>query len=448
MTALLKGPLSRDILKLASPVFFGILSQTIFYAVDTAMLGRVGVEALAAAGLGWFIVWIFGSSLMAVEIGTQSLVARRFGEGDWEACGGLLDNTLFFSLSSGFVFSAAGYLLAPVIFPLLSDDIKIIQYGIDYLKYSFLSIFFFLIIASFRGFFDGLGQTHLFMKVAIVMNISNIIFDYALIFGKFGFPRLEVKGAAIASLLSSLIGAAYFVGLSLSSGFIRRFKYLNNHTTFDLPVLNSILRLAFPAMIRVFFIMAGLTSFLWIVGQAGNAELAASNILMTLSSFTFLAGYGFAVAAATMVSQNLGKGNAEAAERYGWEAVKLGLVCMGFLGIIFILFPEIMLELFTDQTAVIDTGKNILVLFGIIQFFDAVNLILSHALQGAGCTKWVMKAEGLVVWLLFLPAAYILSVLLGLGLYGAWISMFAYSLIMALSMLWKFKAGKWKAAEI
>jgi Na+-driven multidrug efflux pump len=201
-------------------------------------------------------------------------------------------------------------------------------------------------------------------------------------------------------------------------------------------------------MIRVFFIMAGLTIFLWIVGRIGKAELAASNILMTLSSFTFLAGYGFAVAAATMVSQNLGKGNAEVAERYGWEAVKLGLICMGFFGVLFILFPKIMLEIFTDQTAVIDTGKNILVLFGIIQFFDAVNLILSHALQGAGYTKWVMKTEGLVVWLLFLPAAYILSVVLGFGLYGAWISMFAYSLIMALSMLWKFKAGKWKEAEI
>src|SRR3990167_8165533 len=123
--ALLKGPLARNILKLASPVFFGILSQTIFYAVDTAMLGRVGVEALAAAGLGWFIVWIFGSSLMAVEVGTQSLVARRFGEGDWEACGGLLDNTLAFAVIFGFLFSVAGYLFAPAIFPYLSDDIKV-----------------------------------------------------------------------------------------------------------------------------------------------------------------------------------------------------------------------------------------------------------------------------------------------------------------------------------
>ncbi|MBI3755894.1 MAG: MATE family efflux transporter, partial [Deltaproteobacteria bacterium] len=265
MTALLKGPLTRDILKLASPVFFGMLSQTIFYAVDTAMLGRIGVEALAAAGLGWFVVWIFGSSLMAVEVGAQSLVARRFGEGDWEACGGLLDNTLVFAVLSGFVFSIAGYLLAPIIFPCLSDDIKIVEYGIDYLKYSFLSILFFLIIASFRGFFDGLGQTHLFMKVAIVMNISNIIFDYILIFGKFGFPRLEVKGAAIASLISSLIGAAYFFYLSLRSGFVTRFRYLGNYT-FNISILNSILRLSFPAMVRVFFIMTGLTTFLWIVG--------------------------------------------------------------------------------------------------------------------------------------------------------------------------------------
>ena len=447
MTALLNGPLSRDILKLASPVFFGTLSQTIFYAVDTAMLGRVGVEALAAAGIGWFVVWVFGSSLMAIEVGAQSLVARRFGEGDWEACGGLLDNTLAFAVISGFLFSVAGYLFAPAIFPYLSDDIKVVEYGIDYLKYSFLSIFFFLVIASFRGFFDGLGQTHLFMKVAIVMNISNIVFDYVLIFGKFGFPRLEVKGAAIASLISSFIGAAYFFGISFSNRFVRRFRYLSRYQ-FNPAILNSIMRLALPAMIRVFFTMAGLTTFLWIVGRIGNVELAASNILMTLSSFTFLAGYGFAVAAATMVSQNLGKGNAEIAESYGWEAVKLGLLCMGFLGALFILFPGIILEIFTDQKTVIETGRNVLILFGIIQFFDAINLILSHALQGAGYTKWVMKAEGFVVWFLFLPAAYILSLVFGFGLYGAWLSMFAYTLIIGVTMLWKFKEGKWKEIEM
>jgi len=92
--------LSRNILKLAYPVFLGTLSQTIFYVVDTAMLGRIGVEALAAAGLAWFVVWVFGSSLMAIEVGTQSLVARQFGEGDWEGCNGLLDNTLIFALFS------------------------------------------------------------------------------------------------------------------------------------------------------------------------------------------------------------------------------------------------------------------------------------------------------------------------------------------------------------
>lgn len=424
-----------------------MLSQTIFYAVDTAMLGRVGVEALAAAGLGWFVVWIFGSSLMAVEVGTQSLVARRFGEGDWEACGELLDNTLVFAVLSGFVFSIAGYLLAPIIFPFLSDDMKIIEYGIDYLKYSFLSIFFFLVIASFRGFFDGLGQAHLFMKVAIVMNISNIIFDYILIFGKFGFPRLEVKGAAIASLISSSMGAVYFFYLSLSNGFAARFRYLGNYA-FNMSILNSILRLSFPAMVRVFFIMTGLTIFLWIVGQVGSIELAASNILMTLSSFTFLAGYGFAVAAATMISQSLGKGNTEDAESYGWEAMKLGLLCMGFFGAVFILFPKIVLETFTNQKAVIEAGKNVLMLFGVIQFFDAASLILSHALQGAGYTKWVMKTEGVVVCFLLLPAAYILSLVVGFGLYGAWASMFLYSLTMGATMLWKFKTGHWKEMEI
>ncbi|MBI3398826.1 MAG: MATE family efflux transporter [Deltaproteobacteria bacterium] len=447
MRGILSPPLYGNILKLASPVFFGTLSQTIFYAVDTAMLGRVGVEALAAAGLGWFVVWLFGSSLMAVEVGTQSLVARRFGEGDWEACSGFLDNTLAFAILSGFLFAIGGSLLAPHIFPYLSDNIKIVEYGIDYLKYSFLSLFFFLIITAFRSFFDGLGQTHQFMKIAIAMNIANIIFDYILIFGKFGFPRLEVKGAAIASLLSSMIGAGYCFYLSLTNRFIRRFRYLSIFSL-NLSTLNTILKLALPAMVRVFFIMSGLTVFLWIVGRIGAIELAVSNILMTLSTLTFLAGYGFAIAAATIVSQQLGKEDAETAEVYVWKSLWLGMMGMGLLGLIFILFPKIIFEIFTDQNTVIDKGRNILILFGIIQFFDAISLILSHALQGAGYTWWVMKIEIVAVVFLFLPAAYLLGLTFSFGLYGAWVSMLAYSFTFGAAMLWKFKAGKWKEIEI
>ena len=439
--------LSRNILKLAYPVFLGTLSQTIFYVVDTAMLGRIGVEALAAAGLAWFVVWVFGSSLMAIEVGTQSLVARQFGEGDWEGCNGLLDNTLIFALFSGLLFSIAGYLLAPLIFPYFSEDEKVVKYGIDYMKYSSLSVFFFLLIASFRGFFDGLGQTNIFMRVAIVMNIANIFFDYVLIFGKFGLPRLEVEGAAIASLVSSAIGAGYFFAISPENRFVKQYRFLSSYK-FAPALLKSILKIAFPAMVRVFFIMAGLTLFLWIIGRIGSIELAVSNILMTLSSFTFFVGYGFAVAAAIMVSQNLGKGNATLAENYGWAAMRLGLICMGFLGVIFILFPEAILRVFTDQDAVIEAGKNILMIFGIIQFFDAVSLILSHVLQGAGYTQWVMKVEGVVVWLLFLPSTYILSTIFGFGLYGAWMSMLGYSIIFGTAMLWKFKTGKWKESEI
>lgn len=447
MRGLLSAPLYGNILKLASPVFFGTLSQTIFYAVDTAMLGRVGVEAIAAAGLGWFVVWLFGSSLMAIEVGAQSLVARRFGEGDWEACSGLLDNTLAFAALFGFLFAIGGYLLAPLIFPYLSHDIKIVEYGIDYLKYSFLSLFFFLIITAFRSFFDGLGQTHQFMKIAIIMNIANIIFDYILIFGKFGFPRLEVKGAAIASLLSSMIGVGYCFYLSQANRFIRRFRYLSIFSL-DFSTLTAIFKLAFPAMVRVFFIMSGLTIFLWMVGQIGNIELAVSNILMTLSTLTFLVGYGFAVAAATIVSQQLGKEDTATAEAYVWKALWLGMAGMGFLGIIFMLFPRTIFEIFTDQSAIIDKGKNILILFGIIQFFDAISLILSHALQGAGYTWWVMKIEIVVVLFLFLPTAYLFSLIFGFGLYGAWLSVLVYSFTFGMAMLWEFKAGKWKEIEI
>ena len=154
-----------------------------------------------------------------------------------------------------------------------------------------------------------------------MMNIANIILDYTLIFGKFGFPRLEVKGAAIASLVSSFIGAAYFFALVVNNGFVKRFRWISSFT-FDLSILSSILKFAFPAMIRVFFIMAGLTIFLWIVGRIGNVELAASNILMTLSSFTFLVGYGFAIAGDTggAIKGNIIDLGFEDARTAGWRA--------------------------------------------------------------------------------------------------------------------------------
>lgn len=442
-----KRDLSSEVWKLAGPVVVGMISQTLLNVVDTAMVGRLGAVALGAAGLGGVLAWMVLGSCGALNVGTQAVAARRFGEERFKAAGQVLDNSLALAVVIGGVITL---FFAPgmrEIFSLFSNDPAVIAEGRGYIFYRLLGGLPLMLIMAHRGFFNGIGKTQLHMRVAIVINTTNILLNYMFIFGNFGAPRMETPGAGLASALATTIGSLYFLSIGVKSRWKNKFD-IYNMENLDKAVAWNIMRLTIPSGIQALLAMLGFSVFTALVARIGTVELAATNVCITVMSLAFLPGFGVGLAGASLVGQKLGAGKPDEAEIYGWESGRLGMILMGLIGISFIVIPSLIISIFTDDPAVIKAGIIPLRMMGLVQIFDALGMVFSQALQGAGLNRWVMIVEVGVNWGLFIPGTILLAFVLDWGLVGAWIALGVYLVVFGIIVTVKFASGSWKTSKV
>ena len=447
MSLRLNPELARRVWRLASPIILGNLSQILLGVVDTAMLGRLSPAALAAAGIGTIAYFLVISTLGALSVGTQALTARRHGERNLVQCGQALDNSLALAFVLGGIFTLLSPWLARSLSPALESGPEMGRLLREYMEYRFYGAAFALCNLAFAGFFNGIGKTKVRMTAAIIRTATNVLLDWLLIFGNLGFPKLGVKGAAIASTLATALAFLFYLGVSLGRGYRPTYRYFRPANV-DLTWVGRIVRLSLPLMLRSLVGMGGYLAFFWIVGRIGTVEVAASNVIRSLLSVSWMFGSSMGVAATTLVGQNMGAGEYEEAESSGWEAVKLSVIFMGIIGALFLFFPSPLMRIYTDDLGVISAGIPVLRLLSIAQVFAAIGLVLSSALIGAGDMRFVLGVEVGNTCLAYLPLVWLLGVHLGLGLLGAWSAEAIYNLIPALLMALRFKSGSWKGIRI
>ncbi len=442
-----KRELSREVWKLSGPVVIGMISQTLMNTVDTAMVGRLGAAQLAATGMGGIMCWTFIAGLGALHVGVQAIAARRFGEKKMHEAGKVLDNAILLAVLLGFGGAAIVIPLLHFLMPFLVNDQVVAGYTSDYIDYRLMGLVSVLLIRAFMGFFDGVGQTNMHMRVAILANALNLFFNWIFIYGNLGMPRMETGGAGIASTLGSTFGALYFFLMALKKERREPLQYFQPGNLSGY-VRKRILRLAIPSSIHAFLVMLGFSVFVTLMAQLGTIEMAATNVAHTISSLSWLPGAGIGIGVATLIGQKLGEKNARMAEEYGWEAVRLGVLIMGTMGAIYVIFARPVLGLFSDDSMVIEAAIVPLRIIGMLQMFDAVGMVLSFALDGAGMNKWIMWTEISINWLLFLPLTWVLSFVFPFGVNGGFVAMGLYILAFAFMCFLKFKGGSWKLAEV
>ena len=263
-------PLSRRIINLAAPVILAMFSQTLINWLDQMMVGRLprptGIDGQACIGVSLPFFWAFGGFLSAIAIGTQAITARRTGEEEYLLAGRALTNSLAIAVTSGLVVSIVGYFLIPNIFSILNPHPNVIRLGSEYLSIRMLGILAMVTTISYKAFFDGIGKTYVHMVAALIMNLLNAILNYLLIFGKFGFPRLEVASVAYASIFSTYIGLANMILWSLKKSHLRKHRYYRLKNL-NRKVAYEICRLSIPSGLATAFVMSGFQFFLWVVGQ-------------------------------------------------------------------------------------------------------------------------------------------------------------------------------------
>ena len=434
----------RRILALALPIIAAMTSQALLNVVDTAMVGGLGDAALAAVGLGSFVLFTCQAMILGLSVGVQAIAARRRGEGRLDETAVPLNASLLLIVVIGPLLTLALCLLAPLLFPLLNPDPHVIAGAVPYFQIRMLAGPLMAMNYAFRGYWNGIGQSRLYMTTLIIMHASNVLLNYVLIYGHFGAPALGVVGSGLATALSVFLGTAIYYGLgwryAAEGGFLRRRPQRQDY--------RSLVRIAVPAGMQHVSQSAGLVALYWIIGRIGTAELAAANVLVNLMTVVILPGMGLAMAAATLVGQSLGSGHPNEARRWARDTLRIGLIALGLLGAPMVLAPDLIIGLFLHNPDTVALARWPMRIAGLAVVLEGVKRVYMQILMAAGDARRVMRVSVLTQWCLFTPAAYVIGPVWGLGLLGIWIGQEMFRLTQLGLFRHYWREGRWAQLRV
>ncbi|UCH62281.1 MAG: MATE family efflux transporter [Fidelibacterota bacterium] len=435
--------LARKVLRLAVPIMLASLSQTLMSLIDIAMVGRLGAAAVAAVGLGGMLTYAFSSFLNAIQAGVQTVVARRVGEGRHSEAVAALRSTLYFALLTGSVFAGLYIWAARQLLPIINADQEVVVLSTAYVQLRGISLGPVMAGYVFYAFYNGISQPRIHLVVSVLANTLNVVLNYGLIFGRLGFPEMGAPGAGLATTLSTTTAFVLYALLTRTARI--RHQYPGIWTwPHEMKTLIRILKLSLPISVQNFGVMIGFAVFMVLMGWVSTVALAATEIIINILSFSFMPAMGFLYATQTLVSENIGQGRHHLAEGATRVATLLCLILMGAMGILFILFPRPILHIFTPDEAIVTAGVLPLQILGLVQFFDAVGMVHHGALVGAGDNTFQAIGEMIIMWLLFLPATYVTSILMDWGITGGWVALAFYIVAYATMAYLRFRYGPWK----
>ncbi|MGE5573552.1 MAG: MATE family efflux transporter [Bacteroidota bacterium] len=440
----------RRVIQLSLPVFAEVVLQTLTQVVDMAMVGRLGASAIAAVGLSMQPLFLGQGVFMGLSVGTTALVARFTGAGERRMAGRTNHQSLLVSTVLALVTCAAAYVYARDIVTLMGAEPDVIALGTSYLRYLAPGFAMLLATMTVGGALRGAGDTTTPMKINVLVNLVNVVGNYMLIFGHFGFPALGVDGAAIATTVSRMIGGALFLWAACrraSPVALPRLR-LAAYFRIDTALVARVLRIGVPAILERLVISSGMLVYIRAVAGLGTVVYAAHSIANNAESLSFMPGLAFATAATALVGQGLGAGRPDVAERSASEALKLGLAVMGTMALVFLAVPEYLMMIYTSDPEIIRLGSIALRVISFGQVPMGTAFIFSGALRGAGDTRSVLYVTTFAVWVVRLSATYLLVVMAGLGLFGAWLAMVADWLVRGGYVWHRFRAGRWKQLQV
>lgn len=441
-----QATIRRDVLSLALPAMGEQLLSMMVGIVDTYLVGHLGAASLAAVGLANQWVFMANTLFGAIAVGSTALIARFIGAGDREQADDVLRQSVFMGALIGLLATAFGLSVARPALRLLGAPPDVIELGTDYLRTASTVLFFSTLMFIGNASLRGAGDTRTPMYVMLVVNVINVVVAWTAINGPFGLPKLGVVGSALGATTGRLVGGVVVIALLLRgrSGIRLRLGALRP----DWDLIRRILRVGLPSGVEQVLLRTGSMTFARILAGLGTVAYAASQVALNGWSLSFMPGFGFALAATTLVGQALGAGEPDAAQQRGYSAYKMGAGLMGAVGVLFMVFPSQIVGFFTNDPEVIAAGSLPLRMVGLIQPLLAANMIFGGALRGAGDTRYPMLVTGLGIYLARLPLAYALAHVVGWGLPGAWGAILLDFTLRGMFNYLRFRGGRWRQVRV
>ncbi|MDK2901921.1 MAG: hypothetical protein PWR14_825 [Thermosediminibacterales bacterium] len=439
--------MKKEILYLAWPAIAEQALLTITQIVDMAMVGRLGADAVAAVGFSMQPLF-FGMAVFAsLGIGAVALISRFVGANEQKKASEVLGQAVNMSIFLGLLYALAIFFLSEKIIIFLGGEPSVVSLGSSYLKLLSPGLFFMLLSFVMTSAMRGAGDTLIPMKVNVLVNVLNVTGNYILIFGKMGFPVLGVDGAAISTSLSRFAGMVITL-VVLFRGKSRIRVNRGDFYPFKLPLVTRILNIGIPSTMEQLAMRIAFIFFVKIVASLGTVAYAAHQIAINAEAISYMPGFGLAMAATTLVGQNLGAKKPKRAEISGYESLKIGIFIMGFMGIVIFLFPNYLMAIYTSDPGIIKLGSVCLRISALGQIPMATFMVVSGGLRGAGDTRFIFYVTLISTWVIRIFFSYFIVIKLGLGLFAAWWAMVLDWSIRGFLVLWRFKQGEWKNIRV
>lgn len=433
---------------LAGPLILQNLSHTLLGVVDTFFVSRLGTEALAAVGLASVMFFAVLMLFRGTANSAVVFVGRAYGEQDDPKIGTSVWRNLnliaWLSLSVfalPWIFTQLMALAAPPD----SEMVRIL--GAEYLQIRAFEIPLIMFSAVVWGFLVGRGDSRTPMILAWVTVALNIFLDWVLVLGNLGMPALGVPGAAYATLMANGVNALLSAAI-LWSATNRRLYGTGKAVFSPWSELRKALAVGLPMGLGDFIEIASFSAFFALIARLGTDILAANQIALQYMGISFTVGVAIGMATASLVSRYLGAKQPDIAEKVVYRACGLAMAGMGLIGLCYLIAPEVLMGVFSNEPTVIEAGVTILTLVAIYQIIDAVGMVMANALNGAGDTRFTMFARMIMAWGLFIPLVWVMLYPLGFGIGGAWTAAFAYLGLLAAVYFVRFRSGRWKTIEI
>ena len=436
----------RNIWRVAYPILISLVMEQMIGLTDTAFLGRVGEVELGASAIAivyYMVLFMIG---FGFSIGAQIIIGRRNGEGDYRATGKVFWNGLYFLLGLSGVIILFSELLSPWLMKFMVSSPAILDAALDYVRWRLPGMVFAFCTAMFRAFYVGTTQTKTLTLNSIVMVLSNVVFNYMLIFGKCGLPALGITGAAIGSSLAELVSLIFFIIYT----WLRcdRKKYgLDKAAVLEVTELKNMMPVCSWTMIQHTISVSTWFIFFLYIEHLGERALAISNIARSVSGLVWVVLQAFSSTCSTLVSNLIGEGHQDKVTSLIKRIMKMSYGIVSVMIIVFCLFPETVARIYTDIPDLIHASVPALVVMLSSYFLAVGGQVLFLAVSGTGSTKTAFKLE-LIALAAYMVYCTVIIGILKLDVAVCWTAEHVYSGVLLICSWIYIRSGRWKNKAI
>ncbi|MEZ5103013.1 MAG: MATE family efflux transporter [Draconibacterium sp.] len=412
-------PFYRRNLHLAFPVVLSQIGQVTVSLADNMMVGHVGTTELAAASFAnsIFIIGMFFG--MGITIGITPLAGSEYGKGKLREVSKWLKNGVFTHLVVTFVLSL--FMFSVYFFlPLMGQPDDVLELAGSYYLIICLSQIPFMMFFSFKQFFEGIGNTKIAMQITLTANAINIIVNYLLIFGKFGFPEMGLNGAGIGTLVSRISMPLLFAYYIVRKPRFKRYFILAQKQLFNKEKIVSLLKIGVPIGFQIIVEVIAFALGAIMMGWINETSLAAHQIAIGMASFSYMISLGISQANTIRVSHQMGNRDFHSLKMAAFASTHLVLSFMMLMGIVFVIARNILPFMFTTDVDVITIAARLLIIAAIFQVFDGLQVVMLSTLRGMADVKIPMIIAFFAYVILGIPTSYLLAFQFHMGPSGIW----------------------------